>query len=692
MPVADLDPIPLADGASETAVPARGAIDPTAHAAPRAQRRTRIGTGLAPLVAVLLCALHGLAIWWGLGGAAGLANGWPLWRDDHPLYYHSALVTRTFLQQSWTTAGYDPSFMGGYAKSVVYPASSTLPELVIAAFGGRRPELAYKLYVLVSAALVPWLVALACVLWRIPAVATALAVMLELLYIWTDFPINYAAFGMLPYFLSIPLALVAAGAFARFLTRPGFFNWLFAAGLMSLAFLVHLTTAMILVPAAALAYAAIIVRGSPKRTGQVVGPPTVPHGPAPTAPERRSRWLFHAAVWTIPLVVLVLNAFWWLPGVFLASTKGPSDFAFVHSREGVAQRLLKIFGEEAPIQGLLVAAGLPGLLLLLWRGDVPAWALVGFCLAGMFWGYLAGGAQSLDLLQPGRHTYAFFTALAVGGGAALDELRRRLRAGAMGADRLDLVFMIGAAVLAVSMLRIPVTESLRARLWTGEPFLSSRPSPRLLWVVDRVRRYVQPGERLLYEEGGKDLPAVPDPFHHGRFSGLLPERTGVEVIGGPYLHAALATNFTQFGEGKLCGKADWGRPEFLRCAKLYRPVAILCWSPRARRFCRQNADLVQILDEDGPVLIGRVLGVDGDALEGTAKIEAEAGRIHVSDMVPALDGSIVLRYHSVPYLTTTPRVVCEPVNQEDDPVPFIRLRPPPGTSDVEVKLQFPVGR
>ena len=75
----------------------------------------------------------------GLGGWGGLTNGWPLWRDDHPLYYHSALVTRSFLRSSWTTAGYDPSFMAGYAKSVVFPSSSTLPEVVIAAFGGGRP-------------------------------------------------------------------------------------------------------------------------------------------------------------------------------------------------------------------------------------------------------------------------------------------------------------------------------------------------------------------------------------------------------------------------------------------------------------------------------------------------------------------------------------------------------------------------
>ena len=174
----------------------------------------------------------------------------------------------------------------------------------------------------------------------------------------------------------------------------------------------------------------------------------------------------------------------------------------------------------------------------------------------------------------------------------------------------------------------------------GEPFLSSRPSPRLLWVVDRVKRHVHPGERLLYEEGGFGLPGVPDPFQGGRFSGLLPERTGVEVIGGPYLHASLKTNFTQFGEGKLFGRADWDRAYFVRYAKLYRPSAILCWSPHARRFCRENPDLVKVLEDDGTVLIGRVVGFEGDFIEGRGRVEASPGRIRVHDLSPGLDGSV----------------------------------------------------
>jgi hypothetical protein len=213
----------------------------------------------------------------------------------------------------------------------------------------------------------------------------------------------------------------------------------------------------------------------------------------------------------------------------------------------------------------------------------------------------------------------------------------------------------------------------------------------LLWVVDRVRRYVKPGDRLLYEEGGMDVPGTRDPFQRGRFSGLLPHRTGAELLGGPYLHAALSTNFTQFGEGKLFGRADWDRDFFVRYARLYRPSAILCWSPHARAFCRANPDLIHILEDEGRLIIGRVEGFGGDTIRGRARVEAVPGRLRVTGMVPDLDGSVVLRYHFVPCLTTRSSVACEPVFLEQDPVPFIRLRPPPWMRDVELKMAFPGG-
>jgi len=688
--VVDLDPIPLADADDEIAVPARPRVEPPRNSRRRPEPAPSSFLRVVPIALSLsLCLLHGLAIWWGLGGRAGLTNGWPLWRDDHPLYYHSALVTRSFLKASGTTAGYDPSFMSGYAKSVVFPASSTLPELVIAAFGGKDPALTFKLYVLFSAAAIPWLIGLACVVWRIPPAGTAIVILLDLLYIWTDWPINYVGLGMLPYFLAIPLGLVATGAFARFLTRGGAINWLITAALMSLAFLVHLTVAMVVVPSALLAYVAVS-----RRPGRLWPEVTTGSGPGwrttEAVPQRRWSWSSHIAVFLIPVVVLGVNAFWWLPGIWLAATKGQSGFVFAHL-EGASGRLLNIVaGREARVEIILMALGVPGLVFLILRNRAKGVALLGFCAAGLFWGYLAADLRVLDFLQPGRQTYAFYSGLALAGGAALDELFRRLRDASKGVDRFDRAVMAGAVTCGLLMFGFPLYSSIDSRLWGGEPFLSSRPSQRLLWVVDRVRRHVAPGERLLYEEGGFGIPGIPDPFQGGRFSGLLPHLVaGVEVIGGPYLHASLKSNFTQFGEEKLFGRKNWDKDYFVRYAKLYRPAAILCWSSHARRFCHDHPELIRILEDDGTVLIGRVEGFGGGVIEGAGEVEAVAGRIRVHGMSPGLDGSVVLRYHSVPYLRTNPSVVCEPEYREEDPVPFIRLRPPPGTRDVELELRFP---
>jgi hypothetical protein len=62
---------------------------------------------------VALCRFHGLVFWVGLEDRYGLTNGWSLWRHDHPLDDHRALITRAFLKQSGTTAGYDPSYRAG---------------------------------------------------------------------------------------------------------------------------------------------------------------------------------------------------------------------------------------------------------------------------------------------------------------------------------------------------------------------------------------------------------------------------------------------------------------------------------------------------------------------------------------------------------------------------------------------------
>ncbi len=165
---------------------------------------------------------------------------------------------------------------------------------------------------------------------------------------------------------------------------------------------------------------------------------------------------------------------------------------------------------------------------------------------------------------------------------------------------------------------------------------------------------------------------------------------GIELIGGPYLHSTVTTNFTQFGENKLFEKKNWDRDFFVRYAKLYRPSAICCWTPKARSFCQSNPDMIEIVADDGVVLLGRIKGFEGAAIRGKASVEAGPNRLTVRDAIadPSSGeaGLVVLRYHVVPDLKTNPPTRIEPVLLEEDPVPFIGIRPTPGPLTIEMVL------
>jgi hypothetical protein len=94
-----------------------------------------------------------------------------------------------------------------------------------------------------------------------------------------------------------------------------------------------------------------------------------------------------------------------------------------------------------------------------------------------------------------------------------------------------------------------------------------------------------------------------------------------------------------------------------------------------------------VKDDDGVLLLGRVEGFAGNAIVGTAEVAAGPGRLSVDHATAGVDGTVVLRYHSVPCLRTRPRVIWDLVYLERDPVPFIRLRPPFGP--VTLELGFP---
>lgn len=578
------------------------------------------------LLATLAYGGHVFVIFKAMGGASGLIGKDTILRDDHPLYFHSSLVTRDFIKSSISTAGYDHRFMGGYAKSAVFPASSNLPELTLAlSKNWLSPAVAYKFYVFVSAILAPFFVWLAARGLAESDLAGAIALVASLLYVWTDFPSQYIGFGMLPYFLSIPLAMLTLLACIRWLEKSVLKRWLVMTLLLAITTLVHFTALMVLAPAAIAAW--IFSENKSQKAA--------------------------AAILSI-VVTLISNSFWWLPGVLLAKTKGESGFAFAHP-EGMLERLGKIAWSEAPIEPLLILGLLAGMPIFWKRSKIAAAGLAGFAAGGFFWGYAAGAFRSLDFLQPGRHTYAFYLAASVAGGYfltfLLEWLRRSHRQASTG-------FICGLLLLAIRLYG-PIVYAVYFQ-WVGVPVaLASTPPPALFSSLKQaMKANIQSGSRVFYEEGGFGG----DPFAGGRYSGVLANDLDIEMIGGPYLHASLTTNLAQFGEGKLFGRENWDLAWLEEVAGRYGVSSILCWSDRARALVDANPGSFEVLYRNGPFRLARINKTatlkpayplfGKEFVVGDSSVEGGKFRFKIKPAEPgiAVDRIVVLRYHWVPNL------------------------------------------
>ncbi len=616
-------------------------------------------------------AFHAWTLLTSLGGWAGLNAKAPILRDDHPLYLHSAVVTRSFLAQSGTTAGYDPTFMAGYPKSAVFPASSTLPELVLAALGGwGEPAVLYKWYVFLAALAAPVLIRWAATGLTRSRVAGPVAAVIWLAYVWTDFPVQYVGFGMVPYFLSIPLAIATLRVCVSWLEAGGSRRWLGMTALLAATTLTHFTALMVLVPAAVVAW--------------LFAERKIAHGLAGLGSG---------------LVAVALNAFWWWPGIVLAGTKGESGFAFAHP-EGVFKRLGQILWTEAPIEVMLLMGLATGLPLLFKSDRIATAGLAGFVAGGFFWGYGAGAFRSLDFLQPGRHTYAAYSACAVVTACAIVHiyamLRKKSTAASIGA-------ILGTVAIAVRFFG-PGLVAVHG-MWTtpGTAPLDSRPPAAYELIFNTLKGRVGSTDRILYEEGGFG----PDFFRGGRYSGVLARALGVEFVGGPYLHAALSTNVAQFGEGKLFGRENWDAAWLETVRTRYGLTWIVCWSDKSRAVLDATPDRFETILSDGPLRIARLKGPVATPapvspaipLAGAEYVEgpvvASPGRIRLTirpSAGTAVDREVILRYHWAPNLIVSGPEGIE-AKQEAGSLPDATLPPlirlvakPTAQGSVELRL------
>ena len=86
--------------------------------------------GLALLITAAVFVWHGRETLLRFPPGFSEKNPLPFMENDHPLHYYYSQITADFFAGRHAVWGYDPYFMAGYAKTMIFPTGCTLPELV----------------------------------------------------------------------------------------------------------------------------------------------------------------------------------------------------------------------------------------------------------------------------------------------------------------------------------------------------------------------------------------------------------------------------------------------------------------------------------------------------------------------------------------------------------------------------------
>jgi hypothetical protein len=563
-------------------------------------------------------------------GAGPLLRGDVLVQDDYSLHFANALTARELLWQSGRPWGYDPFLMAGYPAGTLESLSNRAAELVVALLRPVEAAQVFALF-LVLVYLTPPLCTYQASRWMglSPGAAVGAAGLAALLfYRFLSEPRAYISYGMYAHAAMFPLALLAAAGFVQLATRPSFRRAALAGVALGLGLLLHVNFALAALPS-------------------VVG----------VALGCRS-WRGAGFIAGSVGLALVMNLFWIVPVFAARSSIGQPPFQFFPATgPELLSDLLTDRGSTLSYMVVLVGAwSLPSFARAR-QGFAAAACTVGTCIL-----FVIGGFGSLlpfvRDLQPGRFLdgMAFFMLP-----PAIDGIARW-----SGADRRRQTLALAAAFF----LGLPAAGNVPTVV------LGRDEAPRLTYVPVEVQQLIAllrdvttPEARVMLEE--EDHWRRRHRYGYTHLPALFPRLVGREFIGGPYEDARYLQHFASFGDGRAFGRrslAEFSDAELGDFLQLYNAGWVVAWSDAAktdlsaRPFARRVAAV-------GPYAVFEIGGARSFVVgQIGARVRASLDRI---DVVGALPGVTVLKYHWSESLRTQPALPVGRVAALDDPIGFI---------------------
>jgi hypothetical protein len=600
---------------------------------------------------------------------AGETRSLPFLQDDHPLHFYYSQLTLEFFTHRRAFWGYDPTFMAGSSKTIIFPTSSTLHELA-AIVAGPSSAIAYRVSVAAAIFLTPFFIAFAARGLAGTWSAWTTAFWIGVVWVWCGWPATYVAWGMGGFIAACAISIWSAALLAGWFDSERIGALIRGALLAAVAIVIH--------PLSLIVLAASLV-------------------PAYLVRLRAMSWRSHVATWGAAAVVVLAWSPWWLPALALRESYGSSAIGFVN--ENVRGRMIELATAKFPEESALLLAAVVASLRLWGLGPARFACVIGGAAALFALAYFGSVWKPLWSLQPGRFTqplYALLVVLiAVGVPRWLaNEAGTRWTSGRW----LGLVLCGLAALLIAPKLVGRV-------LMPARPLVGTVPPANLLALAVHLRDHTDQSGRILFEDRGRLNLGPFDPFPGTNPSALLPLLAPGQYIGGPYLYAAVKSNFTQCGDGFFFGHPveSLDIATFQRYARLYNirwavlrscpftaqeliargalPDVAVQWSAPLGRMAQSYPDYFRHQARFGYVDVYELNQSPNWAIIGSAQALARPDHIDVTEARPAASGRLVLSYHWVPTLRSS--VPLTPEFHEDDPVPFIAVQDPPENFSIE---------
>jgi hypothetical protein len=551
----------------------------------------------------------------------------PLYKSDYPVHTHRVHIYRSGLRESKLPWGYDPAVSGGRVMSPMDDVGAKPLQFLGILFPFIPAVTVVRLFLFFTLLSAPLWTLLSCRRLSISAGVQTWIMVVLISVIWFYVTRIYFLFGVNAFAFASVFAPYVLTLFLNFLQRPGLRIYMalcFGSGAL---FLLHIVSPVAILPS--LVLNAFIAR-----------PLT---------------WKWRLAVFAIPLVVLIMNSFWFLPFVLTYNmpspplTPLPPLDSISHLKFDSLSQMSYMIKPLWIIPRLVVLCiAIYGFVVM--KKQVSNRLLITVALASVFCLFLKFFGSFIPIfarMQPIRFTIPAYVFLSFPIGFALSAIVQKFR------------LPVSLSAVGVSVILVVFA------ILTGKPErLPLPPNPNVF--AEFITHETMPSDRLLIhsKDGYK---------YDGYEARVFPLAYGREVIGCsfPRLNDPI-----QFLRNRLLGKelASWSPDELQISLERWGVSWAFTQTDEARELFTELTGHTGT--EVGEYHAFRIADSVSRFLIGKGSVNAEVNRLELSDVVPE-NGLVVLRYRYHPAWKTDAGIPVEQYPVPEDSRGFIALRNPP---------------